>query len=285
MAGPSLILSHEFAFETDTGRMRRSNQDAIACDDAAGVYVVCDGMGGVAGGEVASRLAADTFVEVARRELAMINGKAGAAETGLRRAVAAANRAVRERASFDTRYRGMGTTLVGFRLCGRSLTLVNVGDSRAYLVRAGKATCLTTDHSYVAEQVRLGMMTEHQASTSSLKSVITRAIGVEQDVTPDVYYCELAPGDAILLTTDGLTRHLADPEIGEMVHENLRHGPAAACHGLIECANERGGSDNITCLLLSIVEPQAEGEIQPGAGCEVSAGQLLEQQSPEYRNR
>ena len=244
----------EIGFRTDIGRVRRSNQDSAAIDEDAGVYVVCDGMGGAAGGEIASRVAADTFLEVARLELASGSSHGETTGLALRRAVAAANRAVLNRAAFDTRFRGMGTTLVGFRVQGEDATVINVGDSRAYLVRNGIATRLTLDHSFVAEGVRRGVMTEAQAEKSSLQSVITRAIGADQDVHPDVFHQSLRPDDVLLLTSDGLTRHVTDAEIGGVVRAGLNDGPDAICSRLIECANARGGSDNITCLLLHVRE-------------------------------
>jgi PPM family protein phosphatase len=260
MAPANVTLRHRVAIESDIGRMRRTNQDSAGSDEETGLYVVCDGMGGPAGGEIAGRIATETFLEIGRTELAASNGSPATTEAGLRRAVAAANRAVRARADFDTRFRGMGTTLVGCRLWGTALTLINVGDSRAYLVRDGSAACLTVDHSYVSEQVRRGMMTQREASSSSLKSVITRAVGVAQDVSPDVFHQEVRGGDAVLLTSDGLTRHVEDEEIGAMVRDGLRDGPAEICRRLIACANQRGGSDNITCLLLCFSDDEPEGE-------------------------
>jgi protein phosphatase len=253
MARATFALKYQVACESDIGLVRRSNQDTVASDESAGLYVVCDGMGGAPGGEIASRIAADTFLKVGERELRLSGCHAAAAETALRRAVAAANTAVRARGSFDRSLRGMGTTLVGFRLCGPALTLINVGDSRAYRVRDGVAACLTEDHSFVAEQVRLGTMTEYQAASSSFRSVITRAIGAEKDVSPDVYHHEVDPGDVILLSSDGLTRHVADAEIAGLISHGDDESAPSACHRLIERARERGGSDNITCLVLRVL--------------------------------
>jgi serine/threonine protein phosphatase PrpC len=170
----------------------------------------------------------------------------------LRRAVAAANRAVVERARWDMRLRGMGSTLVGARVDGASATVIHVGDSRAYMVRDGVAVQLTEDHSYVAEQVRLGLMQVERASESPMRSVITRAIGAEADVRPDVAAVELKAGDALLLVSDGLTRHVEAAEIAEVV--GAAEGPDAACGALIALAKERGGSDNVTCVVVRVVE-------------------------------
>jgi len=249
------MLSVEAAARTDIGLVRHDNQDSYGIDAELSLYVVGDGMGGAAGGSVASDLAVRTFLAIARQEIeASYNqGNSESAEVSresLRRAVAAANRAVIERARWDTIYRGMGSTLVGARLTGERLTLINVGDSRAYLVREGLAVQLTEDHSFVAERVRLGIMSVVEAGNSAMRSVITRAIGVEVDVQPDLYEASLLPGDAVLLVSDGLTRHLTPIEIGEVVGSCTN--AEQACVRLIACANERGGSDNITCIVVRI---------------------------------
>lgn len=241
----------EAAARTDIGLRRRSNQDSFGTDEQLGLYVVCDGMGGAAGGEIASRIAVDTFLQVARQELLSLHDKnAECTRCAMTRAAAAANRAVLARATFDIALRGMGTTLVAARLSGDSVTVLNVGDSRAYHFTATGASQLTLDHSYLAEQVRCGRLTEAQAERSGLQSVITRAIGADQDVTPDLYATTLAPGDSLLLCSDGLTRHVNCEELARIVAD-AAHGPAdEACARMIALANARGGSDNITCLLL-----------------------------------
>jgi protein phosphatase len=247
-----LALFAEIAARTDTGLVRTHNEDDYGYDDALGLYVVCDGMGGAAGGEIASKLAVDTFLVIARQEIQSLNGNCDATELALRRAVAAANRAVVVRAGWDICYRGMGTTLVGARLCGQKLTVVHVGDSRAYLVRDGQAMPLTEDHSYVAEQVRMGMMNQEQAANSSLQSVITRAIGADADVQPDLRSITVQTGDWLLLTSDGLTRHLSAAEIAEQI--TSASSPDEASERLVELAKQRGGSDNITCLVVRVLE-------------------------------
>jgi PPM family protein phosphatase len=241
----------EAAARTDIGRARRNNQDSFGVDDELGIYVVCDGMGGAAGGEIASRIAVDTFLEIARQELLSMNDATPeCTRCSLLRAAAAANRAVLARANFDIALRGMGTTLVAARIAGDSVTVLNVGDSRAYLFSASGTSQLTVDHSYLAEQVRRGRLTEAQAERSGLQSVITRAIGADQDVTPDLYDATLQPGDALLLCSDGLTRHVSRDDLTAIVSEAAPHPADDACARMIHLANTRGGSDNITCLLL-----------------------------------
>jgi serine/threonine protein phosphatase PrpC len=144
---------------TDIGLVRRTNQDRFCIDEALGLFLVCDGMGGAAGGEVASELAVETFLQIARQELGCIScDPMELTPRSLQRAIAAANRAVLERARWEMKLRGMGSTLVAVRVEDFRATVIHVGDSRAYLVRDGVATQLTEDHSYVAEQLKLGLI-------------------------------------------------------------------------------------------------------------------------------
>jgi serine/threonine protein phosphatase PrpC len=243
----------EAAARSDIGLVRHSNQDSFASNDELGVFVVCDGMGGAAGGEVASKLAAETFVAIARQEIESDAADAvGTTERALRRAAAAANRAVCAKADFDTRLRGMGTTLVAARLEQGTLTVLNVGDSRAYLLRRDVMRQISVDHSYLAEQVQLGLMTEEEAEISPLQSVITRAIGAEPDVNPDVFHDTVIAGDIVLLASDGLTRHLENGEIASVLQAAAIDGCDTVCGELIELAKEAGGSDNITCWVIRV---------------------------------
>jgi serine/threonine protein phosphatase PrpC len=247
-------LKFKAAAKTDIGLVRHKNQDSFGLDEELGLYVVCDGMGGSVGGEIASELAMQSFLQTAKQELsamASLNGERN--RNSLWRAALAANRAVRMRAQYDTELRGMGTTLVGARLDGEALTVVNIGDSRAYRVRAGEVTQLTADHSYVAESVRRGMMTVEEASRSSMQSVITRAIGAEEDVEPDLFDERVVEGDTILLASDGLTRHVADAEIAEVLGR-AEQSAMESCRVLIEMAKDSGGSDNITCLVIRVCD-------------------------------
>lgn len=247
-----VTLRFEAAGGTDTGRVRRSNQDRFGLAEDIALAAVCDGMGGPAGGEVASSLALESFLSVVRQEIEASRGaQNGLTARSMLRAAAAANRAVRARACFDTQFRGMGTTLVAARLEGTDLTVIHVGDSRAYLVRDGGAKRLTADHSYVAEQVRLGVMTPDEAERSPMQSVITRAVGIEEDVHPEIGHETVESGDVLLLCSDGFTRHVEDAEIGQLLGATSTEEPLEAiCARLIALANERGGSDNITCVLM-----------------------------------
>lgn len=236
-------LHTEPAAATNIGLVRTSNQDSFGMDRDLGLYVVCDGMGGAAGGEIASQLAVETFLAIARQEL----HSGTPTRDALHRAVAASNRAVIARAQWDIRYRGMGSTLVAARIFYNHVTVINVGDSRAYLIRNGQPTQLTLDHSIVAERVRAGLMTPAEAETSSMQSVITRAIGAEPDVHPDLYEVTLNPDETLLLASDGLTRSVQIQEIASIVS---RHSAHDACEQLIALANRHGGQDNITCIVI-----------------------------------
>jgi protein phosphatase len=235
------------AAQTDIGCVRKKNQDTFGIDNDAQLYVVCDGMGGAAGGEVASRIAVDAFVESFR------NASDDAPDSALSAAAFAANAAVLARANAEPALRGMGSTLVAAHLKGESLHLVNVGDSRAYLVRGSDCAQLTIDHSYLEEQVRLGLMSRKDANASPMQSIITRAVGIAEGFAPDLSSLGIEDGDYLLLTSDGLTRYLsADTIAGVVSGKDAPHATSldARCAALIECAKERGGSDNITCILL-----------------------------------
>lgn len=253
-------LKVQTAAKTDIGKVRRSNQDSLGSDDECGLYVVCDGMGGAAGGELASSIAVEAFLSTARQELLPLRSLgAHVIRVALQRAAASANRAVGARAAWDTRYRGMGCTLVAASISGAGMTILNVGDSRAYLFRYGGVLQLTEDHSLVAEQVRLGRMSTAQAERSSLQSIITRAIGIDADVHPDLYTQALQAGDTLLLTSDGLTRHVQQEELCCVVAESGAQPLDEVCQKLIDLANQRGGSDNITCMMIRVLE--ATGQV------------------------
>lgn len=234
---------------TDVGRSRAHNEDACAADEMAGLFVVCDGMGGAAGGEVASHMAARVFLEKAR-----LGRDVQPARWRLERAAMEANNAVFMESHRDMSLRGMGTTLVGLEV-GRDLQqawVVNVGDSRCYRLRLGVLEQLTNDHSFVDEQVRAGLMTQDEASMSHLRNIITRAVGSHVEVQPDLIRCELMPGDLFLLCSDGLIRELDDEVIARVLNEGGRGDLQGCADALVGLANELGGSDNITVVLVRV---------------------------------
>ncbi len=227
---------------THAGRLRQGNEDAFYYDTASGVFVVCDGMGGAAAGEVASHLAAEN--------VAAVLAAGEASEARMLDAVAAANRAVFQKALSDRRFEGMGTTLVVLVLSGSHAWIGHVGDSRCYAWRAGKLERLTTDHSLVEEQIRLGQLTRPQAERSPFQHVITRAIGTTSEVVPALSDIDVHAGDVFLLASDGLTRELSDEKISAILAASPNEQEAAGA--LVDGANAAGGRDNITCVLLRI---------------------------------
>ena len=234
---------------TDVGRSRAHNEDACAADESVGLFVVCDGMGGAAGGEVASQMAARVFLDQARvgRDSQLVAQR-------LEQAVSEANRAVFQESVRDPSLRGMGTTLVGLEI-GRTLNeafVVNVGDSRCYRLREDLFEQLTDDHSFVDEQVRAGLMTQNEASISHLRNIITRAVGSHVEVQPDVLRCEVLPGDIFLLCSDGLNRELEDEEIGRVLYQGREGNLQHSADTLVQLANESGGCDNITVVVVRI---------------------------------
>jgi serine/threonine protein phosphatase PrpC len=243
----------EFTALSDVGCVRTNNEDFVGYDAARQVYVVCDGMGGMASGEVASQTAVATFLQV-------IGASDGSLpiESVLNQAIVAANAAVHE-AGLQPEHKGMGTTLVAACVEGSKLYIGNVGDSRAYLFQGHKAMQVTVDHSYINELIRTGVVKVEDAHSVDLKgmqSVITRAIGVSANVDPDFFSVDLTPGDIVLLASDGLTRYLDQKELSLMIGScDLE----ASAKNMISLAKERGGTDNITVLLLQLVaEPEAE---------------------------
>ena len=232
---------------TDRGRKRPSNEDAFGYSDEDGVYVVCDGMGGAAAGEIASSLAVDELLRLT--DGAAHDSESFAVPAALEQAIAAANEAIYTRSQRNQRLSGMGTTMVALAVRDSCAWVLNIGDSRCYRLRMGRLEQITVDHSLVEEQVRMGRMTRAEALRSPLKNVITRALGTQSRVTPDVFALEIEPGDLFLLCTDGLTRELTDKAIEEMLCNN--GSLSEQCASLVEAAKRAGGHDNVTCLLVS----------------------------------
>lgn len=249
-----MSLGLEVAGRSDVGRVRTSNEDSFGYDQRLGVYVVCDGMGGHAAGEVASRIAVDTVLAYFRdqepmaADASLIDAPMGARL--LADAVNKANESILEYADANKATSGMGTTLVAARFCDGKFTIAHVGDSRIYLFREGALVQLTEDHSFVMEQVRRGVLTVEEAKHSAAQHIITRALGTGDDSPPDLAEFPAQEGDVLLLTTDGILRHVTDPEIKTI----LAQIPSLqlACDTLVDAANEDGGEDNSTCMLLRV---------------------------------
>ena len=260
---------------TDVGRSRSHNEDACAISPEIGAFVVCDGMGGAAAGEVASRLAATTFLD----HLGAPPPANTRPQTRLQTAILAANSVVHKRSLDAPDHAGMGTTLVALlyippplkdrRAVPRTpkprfvtppdLFLANVGDSRCYRLRAGALQQLSHDHSFVEEQLKAGQITADQAAVSPMRNYITRAVGPHTRIQPDTDSYRTKPGDVYLLCTDGLTRELDDDALAAILRRELPARPPAqseldqACAALIHAANDHGGRDNITVLLVAVI--------------------------------
>lgn len=230
---------------SDIGCVRTNNEDFFGYDEPLGVYVVCDGMGGMASGEVASSHAVAALMQ----SYASSADSGAPVSTRLLYAINAANLDVWENGQIPEN-KGMGTTAVVAALDEDKLILGNVGDSRAYILQDGQCVQLTVDHSYVNELIRNGTLTIESAREADLKgmeSIITRAVGVAPNVQPDFFSVDLKPGTAVLLATDGLTRYLAHDEIAAVLSASTFD---TGCANLIDVAKQRGGQDNITCILL-----------------------------------
>jgi len=249
---------------TDIGRVRRGNEDRYLVDPSLGLYAVADGMGGHRAGEVASETALDALHEAV--------GDGGDIET----AMTLANEAVFEKASDDDELRGMGTTLTAVTLRDDKLEVGHVGDSRAYLRRDGSLQQLTDDHSLVAELVAAGEISEDEAEVDPRRSMITRALGIEPGVEVDVVPIAVQAGDRLVLCSDGLTGMIRDDALAEILEQES--DPKDAAKRLVDRANEAGGIDNVTVVVVDIVDGPApdDGELvergpQPG---ESSGGPL-----------
>ena len=252
-----MSLELEVAGSSDVGRVRPSNEDHFGFDQQLGIFVVCDGMGGHAAGEVASQIAVDTVLTYFRERKPRVEDNAylDDAPLGARllaEAVKRANDAILHYAEEHKNTSGMGTTLVAVRFADGIFSIANVGDSRIYLFRDGQLLQLTEDHSLVMEQVRRGMLTLDEARRSSAQNIITRALGTDESTLPDLGEFPAQGGDILLLTTDGVLRHLDDDEIRNVLLQLPSLEAASAT--LIDAANEAGGEDNSTCILIRVRE-------------------------------
>ncbi|HET9986016.1 MAG TPA: Stp1/IreP family PP2C-type Ser/Thr phosphatase [Longimicrobiales bacterium] len=243
----------ESAAATDRGRRRSSNEDAFVVRPELGFFVVADGMGGHAAGEVASRMAADTVTErfLAARPATL---SAGDLEAALATATSAANRAIFERGEREPDKAGMGTTLTALALLpdDGAWRIAHVGDSRAYRLRGGELTQLTTDHTWVQQQVDLGRLRPAEARGHPFANIVTRALGIGATVEVDLEQGDARPGDVFLLCSDGLSGMVTDRGIARMLAADLP--PDAIVTRLVAAANRAGGDDNITAVVARIVD-------------------------------
>jgi PPM family protein phosphatase len=229
---------------TDVGKVREGNEDAYLVEPP--LYAVADGMGGHRGGEVASQLALQTIAESFRRGQIPFSDQ-----------VQRANRAVFERSGTDRAVAGMGTTLTAALIDGDLAHLAHVGDSRAYLLRAGALRKLTDDHTLVNRMVKAGEITEAEAEVHPHRNVLTRSLGTESDIDVDEWDVGLLEGDRILLCSDGLTGMLAEDQV-KAILESTPGAPQEAADRLVRAANNAGGIDNITVVVLDVREGEAD---------------------------
>jgi PPM family protein phosphatase len=261
LAEHAILAKLSWALCSEPGDIRPHNEDFAAAYaptvpedawDRGPLWVVADGMGGHAAGEVASRLAVETLLETWK------SGSAGAAAGGLRSGVRAANNAVCD-AGMESGRRGMGTTVTALTLAGREALIAHVGDSRAYLVRSGQCTQLTTDHSRVAELLRMRLITPEQAADHPARSMLTRSLGADMMVQVDIVKQPIARNDVFVLCSDGMWDMVSRPDIAQIV-ETIGTAdiptPAEATHRLTETAIKRGATDNVTALVVRITSDQ-----------------------------
>jgi len=248
------------AGKTDVGLVRTNNEDNFGYDVSHGIFVVCDGMGGQAAGEKASRIAVNTVIDffqrgrtkpdtrVVSQRIAEVSYGANRLANGIR----LANQAIRDASDRNPQWAGMGCTIVALFCRNNKFSIAHVGDSRIYLIRGDSIFLLTSDHSLVMEQVRRGLMTMDEAEHSKMQNVIVRALGAEESVEPDLQDHEFVSGDVLLMCSDGLSRYVKESDL----QETIQHAASLdeACDRLIDLAKAGASDDNITCLLVRAVE-------------------------------
>ena len=261
----SLAGKIEIAGVTDVGRKRSHNEDSIASDSELGVAILADGMGGYKAGEVASQLAVQMIMDDLRTGLveARTGGKAAEDSSGysaesmvLKSAIEKANEAIFRTAQSQPQCQGMGTTLVSAAFYDDRMAIAHVGDSRLYRLRAGSLEQLTSDHSLLQELVDKGFYTPEEAKQSLNKNLVTRAVGIELKVSPDLQEEVVLPGDLYLLCSDGLSDIVTDDEI-HLTLDRYSANLADAAKALVQLANDHGGKDNISVILVRTLKPFA----------------------------
>ncbi len=245
--------------KSDIGKRRKINQDAFYLDEDLGYYVVADGMGGHAAGEIAARESVEATYDMmlqGRKTIEEFRNNPITEETSrgicrlMESAVQSATYLVYGMAEQSPNYQGMGTTYSALLLVGAYAVIAQVGDTRVYCIRDGETMQLTEDHTLINWQIREGIITPEEAKYSPHKNVITRAVGNKDYVEVDTQIISVEVGDRFLICSDGLHGYLRRGEIPEIVE----HGPTTACEMLIDLANDRGGKDNITVIVVEILE-------------------------------
>ena len=249
----------EIVVRTDPGVMREYNEDAVFANPTLGLVILADGMGGYNAGEVASNMAvthlpADLESDFSVRSPHEVGGEAEMDRIChcLVERIAAVNTAIYQASINEPQCAGMGTTLVAAVFCDDAVVVAHLGDSRLYRLRKREFSLLTRDHSYVQDQVDRGLMSAAGARLSRNRGLLTRALGVDQTVDPELHRHPVQPGDIYLLCSDGLNDMLSDREIGTALHMSSANLGQAATQ-LIQMANDRGGRDNVSIILVRIL--------------------------------
>ena len=251
---------------TDVGRKRDNNQDNLSCSADLGFFLVADGMGGHLGGETASKIASEKIPQVLRESMRRIGSSndgeisestAREIRENLRHSIAEANREIHEYSRKTPNLQGMGTTATALLLHHNRAWVGHVGDSRCYFIRPDENSIwqMTRDHSWVQEKLRAGLITRAQVKSDRMRNVITRSVGFEENVDIDIYSAEVQAGDVFVLCSDGLTGHVDDLTLLNLVTKNLTPRAEAPTHvasELVDEANRRGGEDNITAIVVRI---------------------------------
>jgi len=241
-------MNFKFAAKTDIGKKRKANEDTFCVADDIGLFLVADGMGGHAAGEIASQVA----VEVVKLSLTDWLKKGPPNSEIFARAIQLANKAVFEMAVQNRGMKGMGTTLAGILLCNDGFATANVGDSRIYRIRDNAIEQLSKDHSLISQQLSMGLITKEEAKKSAHKNIITRAIGVSEFVEVDTRDEDTIENDFVLICSDGLTSMVEDGDILDTIRRGADN-PDNTCEELISLANFNGGDDNITAVLVKFL--------------------------------
>ena len=247
---------------TDVGRKRKHNEDSCFADDAMGLYIVADGMGGHAAGEVASAQAVKSIREAVAEGKPVLESFSRTPTVEARehvaqlmeKAILRACADIHALAVSDLGKRGMGTTVVALLVAGKKAVVGHVGDSRVYLYRSGRAHQLTEDHTIIQEQLKRGLITKEQVPTADNKNVITRAVGIQPSVAVDTLVTDVLPGDLFLLCSDGLHGYLHDDELAQLLAQERARLPDL----LVDLANQRGGKDNITAVCVGVESDEDE---------------------------
>lgn len=235
------------SWATDVGRKRKVNEDSVSADNSLGLFVVCDGMGGHSCGDMASQMA----IEIISGSVSNGNGKSK--ESVLREAVELANQGIWEISTGRVECKGMGTTVASVLVDekNKKITTGHAGDSRVYMIRGGNIRQLTTDHSLVEEQLALGLISKKEAEVSAQRNVITRALGQRETVDVSLSSVDIEDRDLVLICSDGLNNMLADDAIKGIIAEDSSDLDKTVIK-LVESANENGGTDNISVVLVSL---------------------------------